>query len=107
MRVFGNKALRGIFGGSDKVIQKIAHRADLLSVFFTKRIVKSRMMRLVGHIARMGEMSNAYNILFGKPLMLKKGIKEISCEGVDCIHLVQDRVMWRVFINTVIHFRLP
>jgi hypothetical protein len=31
------------------------------------RIIKSRRMRLAGHVARMGEMRNAYKILVGKP----------------------------------------
>jgi hypothetical protein len=30
-------------------------------------IIKSRGMRLAGHVARMGEKRNAYNILLGKP----------------------------------------
>jgi hypothetical protein len=29
------------------------------------RMIKSRRMRWVGHVARMGEMRNAYNILVG------------------------------------------
>jgi hypothetical protein len=31
------------------------------------RIIKSRRMRRVGHITRMGEKRNAYRILVGKP----------------------------------------
>jgi hypothetical protein len=31
------------------------------------RALKSKGMRLAGHVARMGHMRNAYNILFGKP----------------------------------------
>jgi hypothetical protein len=30
-------------------------------------VIKSRRMRCVGNVAHMGEMGNAYNILFGKP----------------------------------------
>jgi hypothetical protein len=30
------------------------------------RIIKSRRVRREGHVARMGEMKNAYNILVGK-----------------------------------------
>jgi cyclophilin family peptidyl-prolyl cis-trans isomerase len=30
------------------------------------RVIKSKMIR-TGHVARMGEMRNAYNILVGKP----------------------------------------
>jgi hypothetical protein len=31
------------------------------------RVIKSSKMRWVGHIACVGEMRNAYNILVGKP----------------------------------------
>jgi hypothetical protein len=31
------------------------------------RVIKSRMMRWAGHVARMGEMINAYTILVVKP----------------------------------------
>jgi hypothetical protein len=31
------------------------------------RMIKSRRMRWTGHVARMGEMRNAYGILVGKP----------------------------------------
>jgi hypothetical protein len=31
------------------------------------RMIKSRRVRLAGHVARMGEMRNAYRILVGKP----------------------------------------
>jgi hypothetical protein len=30
-------------------------------------MIKSRMMRLAGHVAHMGEMRNSYIILVGKP----------------------------------------
>jgi hypothetical protein len=31
------------------------------------RMIKSKTMRWAGHVARMGEMRNAYSILVGKP----------------------------------------
>jgi hypothetical protein len=31
------------------------------------RVIKSRKMRLMEHVARIGEMRNAYKILVGKP----------------------------------------
>jgi hypothetical protein len=30
------------------------------------RVIKSKMMRWAGHVARMGEMRNAYKMLVGK-----------------------------------------
>jgi hypothetical protein len=34
---------------------------------FIVRIIKSRRMRFVGHVARIGEKRNAYRLLVGKP----------------------------------------
>jgi len=34
-------------------------------------------------------------------------VKEIRCEGEDWIHLAQDRVQWRVPVNTVMTLRVP
>jgi hypothetical protein len=31
------------------------------------RMIKSRIMTLAGHVARMGEKRNAYRVLVGKP----------------------------------------
>jgi hypothetical protein len=32
------------------------------------RVIKSRMMRLAVHVARMGDVRNAYSVLVGKPV---------------------------------------
>jgi hypothetical protein len=40
---------------------------DLYSSPSIIRIVKSRMIRWAGHVARMGEKRNAYRLLVGKP----------------------------------------
>jgi hypothetical protein len=40
---------------------------DLYSLPSIIRIVKSRRVRLAGHVARMGEKRNAYRLLVGKP----------------------------------------
>jgi hypothetical protein len=63
------------------------------------RTIKSRRMRLAGHVARMGEKRNAYRILVGKPEgkrplerprrrfvdNTKVDLREISWDGVDWI----------------------
>jgi len=61
-------------------------------------------------VARMGEMRNAYNILVRKPEGKRPlgrprhrgedniimNLRNIRWEGVDWIHLAQDRDQWRV-----------
>jgi hypothetical protein len=66
-------------------------------------------------------MRNAYTILIGKPE--KKGLlgrpmcrredkiimvyKRTGYEGVDWIHLAQDRDQWKNLVNTVMNLRVP
>jgi hypothetical protein len=70
--VFENRVLR-IFGPKRdeetrdwrKLHDEELH--DLYSFPSIFRIIKSRRMRWVEHVARMGEKRNAYRILVGKP----------------------------------------
>jgi hypothetical protein len=46
------------------------HNEELRDLYFEAiiiRIIKSRRMRLAGHVARMGEKRNEYRLLVGKP----------------------------------------
>jgi hypothetical protein len=49
---------------------KKLHNEELHNLYFSPsiiRIIKSRMMRWVGHVARMGEKRNVFRLLVGKP----------------------------------------
>jgi hypothetical protein len=71
--VFENRVLRRIFGPKrDKVTGewRKLHNEELNDLYSSPsiiRIIKVRRMRWVGHGARMGEKSNAYRLLVGKP----------------------------------------
>jgi hypothetical protein len=79
-------------------------------------MIKSRKMRWVGHVARMGRRG----IHIGKPEgkrplgrprrrwvdNIKIDIREIGWDGVDCIDLAQDRDQWRALVNTVMDIRV-
>jgi hypothetical protein len=73
LRVFENKVLRRIFGlKRDEVMgewRKLHNKElhDLYSSPSIIRIIKSRRMRWVGHVARLGEKRNGYRLLVGKP----------------------------------------
>jgi hypothetical protein len=69
----------------------------------------------------MGEGRGVYRVLVGRPegkrplgrprLMwednIKMDLREIRIDGTNWIRLVQDRVQWRDFVNTVMNLRVP
>jgi hypothetical protein len=63
-RIFGPKR-EEVTGGRRKLHNEELHH--LYSSPSIIRIIKSRRMRLAGHVARMGEKRNAYKLLVGKP----------------------------------------
>jgi hypothetical protein len=72
LRVSENRVLRRIFGPkSDEVIEgwRNLHNEELYNLYCSSNIIrtiKSRSMRLAGHLARMGAKRNAYRIFVGK-----------------------------------------
>jgi hypothetical protein len=84
-------------------------------------MIKSRRMRWAGHVARIAEKRNACRILVGKPEgkrslgrprrrcvdNIKKDLREIGWDGVDWSDMLQDRVQWKVLVNTVLNLRVP
>jgi hypothetical protein len=94
---------------------------DLYSSLSIIRIIKSRRMRWAGHVARMGEKSNAYRLLVRKPegkrLLgrprnrwvdnIRIDLGEVGWGDVDRIGLAQDRNRWRAFVNSVLNLRVP
>jgi hypothetical protein len=70
--VFENGILRRIFGSKRKEVVggwKRLHNEELHNLYGSPhiiRVIKSRRMRWVGHVARMGETRNIYKILVGK-----------------------------------------
>jgi hypothetical protein len=71
--VFGNRVLRRIFGPKrDEVTGEWRKmRNEELHDFYSSssiiRMITSRKMRWVGHVARMVDKSNAYRLLVGMP----------------------------------------
>jgi hypothetical protein len=84
------------------------------------RIINSRRMRWAGHVARMGEKSNAYRLFVGKPKgkrplgrprrtwvgNIKMDLRFIGWDGVVWMDMAQDRVQWRALVNTVLNLRV-
>jgi hypothetical protein len=72
LRVFENRVLR-IFGPKGDVVTggwRKLHNDELHNLYSSPsiiRIIKSRRMRWVGHVARIVEKRNVYWLLVGKP----------------------------------------
>jgi hypothetical protein len=108
--VFGNRVLRRIFGpkreevagGWRKLHEEIHNLYASPNII---RVFRSRRVIWAGHVARMGQMRNAFIILVEKPearrpLGSPKGIwednmrmrfREVGWEAVDWIPVARDR----------------
>jgi len=71
--VFENRVLRRIFGPGRHEMTgdwRKLHNEELNDLYPSPsivRVIKSRRMRWVGHVARMGERRGVYRVLVGKP----------------------------------------
>jgi hypothetical protein len=126
LKVCENRVLRRIFGlKKDEVTGgwRKLHNEELRDLYSSSsiiRMIKSRRMRLAGHVARMVEKRNAYRLLVGKPEgkrtlgrpgygwvdNIRMDLGETGCGGVDWISLVQDRNRWRAVVNSVMNLRV-
>jgi hypothetical protein len=126
LRVFENRVLVRIFGpkrdevtgGWRKLQNEELH--GLYSSPDIVRVIKARRMRWAWHVARMGEVRGAYNILVGRPEdrrplgrsrhrsedNIKMDLREIGFGDVDWVHLARDRDTWRALVNTVMNFQV-
>jgi hypothetical protein len=85
------------------------------------RVIKSRRMRSVGHVARMGERRGVRRVLVRKPEgkrplerprrrwedNIKMDLQEVGCGDMDWIDLAQDRDRWRALVSEVMTFWVP
>jgi hypothetical protein len=127
LRAFENRVLRRIFGPKrDEVTGgwRKLHNEELHGLYSSPsivRVIKARRMRWARHVARMGEVRGAYNILVGSPEgrrplgrprrrwedNIKMDLREIGFGDVDWIHWAQDMDRWWALVNMVMNLRVP
>jgi hypothetical protein len=111
LRVFENRVWRKIFGPKreeDGSWRKL-HNDELHSLYSSPnivRVIKSRMLKWVRHVARMEEGRAVYSVLVGRPEgkrplgrprrrwedNIKLDLREIGIDVANWIRLAQDRV---------------
>jgi hypothetical protein len=89
LRVFENRVLRKIFGTKrekDGSWRKLHNDElhDLYSLPNIVRVIKSRRMRLAGHVVCMGEGRGVYRVLVGRPEG-KRPLERPRCRWEDNI----------------------
>jgi hypothetical protein len=126
LRVFENRVLRKIFGPKreEDGSWRRLHNDELHSLYSSPnivRVIKSRRMRWVGHVARVGEGRGVYRVLVGRPEgkrplgrprrrwvdIIKLDLREMAIDEANCIQLAQDSVQWWAFVNTVMNLWVP
>jgi len=125
--VFENGVLRRIFGSKRDEITgewRKLHTEELYDLYSSPNIIRviiSRRMRWVGHVASTGERRGAYRVLVGKPEgkrppertrrrwenNIKMDLQEFGYGGTDWIELVQDRDRRWALVKAVVNLRVP
>jgi len=116
-KVFENRVLRRIFGSKREEVTGEWRRTYNEKVYALDcspniiRVIKSRRMRWVGHVASVGNMRGAYRVLMrilhgrisiGRPRLklednIEVDVQEVELEGMDWVAMARIRIDNEVF----------
>jgi hypothetical protein len=107
LRVFENRMLKRIFGpkredwaGSWRMLCN----EELYNLYASPnitRMIPSRRLIWVEHVARICEIKSKYNILVRKPEEMRP-----FGRSVNWMHVAEDRNQWRAHVNTLMKLQL-
>jgi hypothetical protein len=101
VKVFGNRVLTRIFGPKRDEVAGGWRKLDNEELPNSIRMIKSRKMRLVGHVVHMGKMRNACKILVEKPEK-KTPLKIPRCRREEKkLKWITGKLVWRVWVGLI------
>jgi hypothetical protein len=94
------------------------HNEELHNLYSSRniiRMIKTGKIRCSERVARMGEKTNVYRTLVGKPegkrALGRPGPRwvdsVIGWDGMNWIDLAQNTDQWRALVNTIMNLRFP
>jgi len=120
--VFENRILKQIFGPKRDESEewRRLHNQELHSLYRSPnivRVIKSRILRWSGHIARMEEGRSAFKILTDKPTgkrplgrwedNIRMDFEDIGTNAGNWVDSAQNRDYWRALVNAALNLWVP